>query len=81
MKVERVFSGSSIFLFEDVLCAERRKPYSPNAAPNLCIVLKGTTWNTECGDYNNAVHLAGDEAEKFLREWIRYRKRSDINDE
>lgn len=76
LATETIFDGSeSIIPLADVVFIERRK--RPGYEGDVNVILKGTTYNQEMGDYNNAAYLRQDEANAFLRAWCHYRSEID----
>ena len=75
---ESIFSGKSVIIpLAEVHHIERdmREGYTDA----ICVILNGTTWNSEIDNYNNAIYLRHEEAESFKKSWLIYR--ADIEDE
>ena len=64
---ESIYDGTSIVPLADVQHIEGR------GNGNIMVVMKSTTWNKECDDYNNGIYFSKDEAVRFNAAWCRYR--------
>lgn len=64
---ESIYDGKgTVIPLADVLFVQRREL-------GIQVVLKGTTYNAEFDDYNNAAWIHKDEAADFMAAWCRYR--------
>ncbi|MHB9144673.1 MAG: hypothetical protein ACYC5Y_04980 [Symbiobacteriia bacterium] len=71
---ETIFDGPEhIIPMAEVVFVERHT----SIAGAFRAILKGTTWNAEVGDYNNAAYVPPGEAPSFLEAWTRYRSEVD----
>jgi len=77
---ETIFStGRNVIPMADVVTIEKRQNLCEYSKNMICIVMKGTTWNNEYDDYNNAVFLidakdgSHKDATDFIRAWCYYR--------
>ncbi len=77
LATETIFNGSeSIIPMADVVFISRDK--RPGYIGAVTVVLKGSTYNPELGDYNNALWLRKEEADVFLKSWCQYRSEVDL---
>lgn len=76
LATETIFDGPEhIIPMADVVYI--RRDQRPGYTDAVTVVLKGTTYNPEIGDYNNALWLGREEAASFLQAWCQYRSEVD----
>ena len=64
---ESIYDGNiTVIPLAEVLFIQKREF-------GIQVVMKGTTYNVECDDYNNSVWIHKDEANDFMEAWCRYR--------
>jgi hypothetical protein len=68
---ESIFSGQTVIIpMSDVQHIER---HATNSVPGIKVITKHTRWDTDTGDWANAIWISEPEAVAFRRAWCAYR--------
>jgi len=81
-KISESIFAIDIIPMADIVSIEKRRTITGNCSKSICLVMKGTTHNTEFDDYNNAVYLYDidnqySDASDFIEAWSYYRHEYD----